>query len=217
MVTERPWAGNQNFDGTSFQKQTLKTLESELDLEWGRQARRLAKFFAGELGMTKANYIGSLPEFETQPEIFKGRLNTPVIVEMRIPIKRQCELTGIIYHFIEELNKKDRSNNEKGYSTLNPPYTMWCDEGMRSMNREARDVRANLADDERGGTEYDGVALYIAKPRILEKRYLDLPGTAVGSLGTAYLCLRKRQPRLSFSLLGNAHPRFGSLICGRQK
>lgn len=85
------------------------------------------------------------------------------------------------------------------------------------MNRKVQDVREELALDERGGTEFDGVAFYIAKPSVLQTRFLDLPGTSVGLNYAACLDLWDVRPGLRYVFVGFAGPRFGSLVCGRQK
>lgn len=87
------------------------------------------------------------------------------------------------------------------------------------MNRKVQDVRRELAADERGGTEFDGIAQYIVKPEVLETRFrgLGLPGTAVKYGGTVCLHLYFGLPRLVPADLGSADPRLGFLVYGRQK
>ena len=151
-----------------------------------------------------------------QPENFRGRFNSPVAVFGQIPIKDQCERAGIDYS-LGGLNVCDWPEDPKGYKTPNSLYLSWTDEGARFMNRKVEDVRKELAPDERGGTEFDGIALYIVNPRVLKTRSLDLPGTAVGAGRAPSLGLWNGQPKLRFYFVGGALPRFGSLVCGRQK
>ena len=211
-----------------LERQTVETpepkLETErvypeisLEAEWQRQGQRYIELgFHTELKIIESEYLASLPKFTPQPESFKERLDTPVMVETRVPIKRQYELAGIAYH-LEGSDKSDWAKDPKKYKTPDSPYTVWLDEGARDMNRKVEDVRKKLAGDERGGTEFDAIALYIAKPNILEKRFLDLPGTTVGSGDAACLYLWLGGPRLGCRFVGGAYPRFGSLVCGRQK
>lgn len=151
-----------------------------------------------------------------QSEGFRGRLNTPVVVFGQIPAQDQCKLAGIDY-FLDGLNVRDWPDDPQQYRTPKTAYIMWADEGARFMNRKVQDVRQELAVDERGGTEFDGIALYVAKPKVLQTRFLDLPGTAVGSGSAAPLILWADRPRLNDRFVGLADPRFGSVVCGRKK
>ncbi|MBI4096596.1 MAG: hypothetical protein HY425_02655 [Candidatus Levybacteria bacterium] len=198
--------------------------EKKLEIEWRRRANRFIELgFHKELivngnkvELTVQEYLRSLPKFEPQPKEFKGRLDTPLLVETRVPIERQAQLAGINY-LLKELDKKDWPEDQKQYKTPDVPYSTWTDEGARFMNRKIMDVRQELAPDERGGTEWDAVALYIANPNILKKRFLDLPGTAVGSAHAGYLALWGDAPRLGCRWAGDAYPKYDSLVCGRKK
>lgn len=205
-------------ESKSPQAETIKVYpEISLEEEWQRQAQGLIKLgFYSELGLTEEKYLESLPKFTPQPESFKGRLNTPVLVETRISPKRQSKLAGIQY-VLDGLNVKNWDKDPKKYKTPDSPYTVWMDEGARNMNRKVQDVRRNLVSDERGGTELDGIALYIAKPNILQTRFLDLPGTSVRSVYAPSLDLWDGKPRLGYDFVAGADPEFGSLVCGRQK
>lgn len=200
-----------------FPENGNKTEKTTLETEWKRQANRLIELgFHNELHLTEQAYLASLPKFEFQPKSFEGRLDTPLLVETRIPIERQAELAGIDY-LLEGSERGDWPEDPQNYQTPKLPYTTWTDEGARFMNRKVADVRRELAPDERGGTEFDGVALYIAKPDVLKKRFLDLPGTAVGSGFAACLRVWGGRPGLDYDLVGSALPGFGSLVCGRKK
>jgi len=184
--------------------------------EWERQASRFTELgFHNELKLTKEEYLASLPKFESQPKEYKGTLDTPLLVETRVPIQRQAKLAGIDY-LLTGLDKKDWPDDPKQYKTPDVPYTTWTDEGARFMNRRVQDVRQELASFERGGTEFDGVASYIVKPQILEERFLDLPGTAVGSAFAAYLNRWHGQAELLHRSIAYAVPGFGSLVCRRK-
>lgn len=209
---------------TPVEKQVVKPAETiriypeiPLEAEWNRQAQNLAGLFAKELGFkTPEEYVATLPKFESQPENWKGRLDTPVLVETRISTERQCELAGINYAS-DGLRKADWNKELKGYKTPDAPYATWLDDGRNHMNIKPRDVRKNLRADELGGTELDGIALYISDPKILKHHYLDLPGTAVESDYAAYLDLWLGRPRLCCRLVVSTDPGFGSVVRGRQK
>jgi len=191
--------------------------EISLEDEWNRQTQNLARIFAKELKFeTTEAYMATLPKFEPQPENWKGRLATPVIVETRINPSRQCELAGIRYA-LDGISKTNWNKNLKNYTTPKAPYAAWLEDGRNNLNKKPEDVRKNLKDDEIAGTEFDGIALYIANPKILEHHFLDLPGTAVESVHAAYLILWHGGPMLSYFFVDRANPEFGSVVRGRQK
>lgn len=194
----------------------LPSAELDLDAKWSRQTQRFLELgFHNELKLSKREYLDSLPKFRTQPEQFLGRFDIPVIVETRIPVKRQCELVGIKY-FLDGLEVVDWADDPKGYRTSDKPYVAWLQDGEKNLNKAVQAVRKKLVEDERGGTEFDGVALYTAHPQVLEHHFLDLPGTMAGSFSTPFLHLWHSLPRLSCSCPDQALPLFGSVTCGRE-
>lgn len=158
-----------------------ETKQIDLDLEWQRQAQKLIDLgFHTELGLSRDEYLSSLPKFEPQPETFPSRFDIPVLVEKRIAPQRQAELAGLDY-WLKDLDVSDWKDDPKGYKTPNAPYTTWMQDGRKNLNKKVSEVRKALASDERGATEHDGIALFIAHPEILEDHYIDLPGTSVGA------------------------------------
>lgn len=223
--TARQLGAPESFSGEApVEKQAIETLEAvkiypeiSLEAEWNRQAQNLAKLFAKELKFnTPGEYVATLPEFEPQPENWKGRLDTSVLVETRISLKRQCELVGINY-VSDGLRKTDWNKKLKGYTTPQAPYAAWLEDGGNNLNKKPENVKENLKTDELGGTELEGIALYISNPKILEHHYLDLPGTTDGSGYSACLRLWGGRPKLHCRWTDNAPPRFGSVVRGRQK
>lgn len=205
-------------NGTASQAEAIKVYpEISLEEEWQRQAEKLARLFAQELGFkTLDEYMVTLPKFEPQPKEYRGRLDTPVIVETRISPARQCQLAGIRY-FLDGLDKNDWNGDPGRYRSPEAPYATWLEDGRNNLGEKPEDVRKKLKDDERCGTELDGIALCISNPKILEHHFLDLPGTSVGSDHAAYLPLWFGRLRLNCRFVDDADPRFGSVVCGRQK
>lgn len=186
-----------------------------LDLECRRQARRYVELgFPRELGLSGEDYLASLPRFEPPPESFRGRFDIPVLVETRIAPKRQAGLAGLAY-YLGGLNVCDWEADPKGYKTPETPYTTWMQDGKKNLKRSVSDVRSTLKIDERGATEYDGVALWIAKPSVLNDHSVDLPGTSFGSNDAPYLHQWLGESRVNCHHVGNAYSRFGSASCGR--
>lgn len=170
------------------------------------------------IGMSKGKFKDLLMKLVApQPESFRGRFAPPVIVFGQIPPEDQCRLVGINY-FPRGRNALDWTEDPQQYRTPKSTYLTWTDEGARFMNRKVEDVRQELLPDERGGTEFDGIGLCIIKPKVLEARFLNLPGTAFGSGSDASLELWYGVPELHYyGWIGHARPTFGSLVCGRQK
>jgi len=198
----------------SSARESLPTTELDIENERQRQANELARFFAEELRMTREEYIASLPQFTSQPEAFKCRFNIPVIVETRVSPKRQCELAGI-NPLLDTLECQDWSSDPKDYRTPDTPYVTWMNDGRPNLNTPVMTVREILEDDERGGTIFDGIALYIVHPKILKDHFLDLPGTQFGLDKAPYLFDRDGQPRLYYRKVDGADSSYGSVVCGR--
>ncbi len=191
------------------------SLEAEIERQVGRYVE-LGFHNHPAIKMSKGHFKDSLMELVVpQPEGFKGRLDTPAIAFGQVPIEDQCRLAGIDY-FLTGLKVQDWPDDPQKYRTPQTTYLAWMDEGARFMNRKVQDVRQELAVDERGGTQFDVVVLYIAKPQVLQTRFLDLPGTAVEPGSVPYLFLWRERPYLNRHFVVNARPGFGSLVCGRK-
>lgn len=192
-----------------------KQQEGDTKAEWKRQAQNLARLFAEELGLTSEGYIAGLPEFGPQPENFRDRFDIPVIVETRIPLPKMLELVGITCYFNSEEIKVWPKGN---FVTPEQPYIVWLNDGSTYLGRSVKEVRKGLAPDERGGTVFDGIALYLQKPEILEHYSLDFPGSQVGSGDAPYLNLWSGgRPGLSWGSgwVDLAIPNVGPVSCGR--
>lgn len=187
----------------------------DLDLEWRRQSGRYVELgFHVELGLSVEDYLASLPRFEPQPESFRGCFDIPVLVEIRIAPSRQAKMAGLLY-FLEGITVRDWDNDPKGYKTPDVPYTTWMQDGGKNLGKSMEDVRQELKPDERGATEYDGIALYITNTRVLNEHDIDLPGTSVGSDGAPYLYQWYGIFKVDCHLVDRADSGFGSASCGR--
>ncbi len=190
-------------------------VELNLEAEWSRQIRKFIAFgFHQELGLPEQGYLDSLPKFEPQPGNFRGRFDIPVLVETRISVKRQCELAGVDY-FLGDLSHGDWPKDPEGYKTPDSPYITWMQDGAKNVKKSVERVRKELAQDERGGTDFDGIAFYIIHPEVLGNHFIDLPGTLVESGHAPSLGLWVGRPKLYYYWVVYAHPGFGSLSCGR--
>lgn len=190
-------------------------LQLNLNREWERQASRLADLFASELGQSRDEYVEGLPRFSPQPEGYKGRFDTPVIVQTstsKLTLARMLEIAGIV-NYLKLENVQDW--REDKFRTPNAPYITWLHDGSRNLNRSVKGVRAKLADDERGGTVFDGIALLQQDPQILKRRYLDLPGSQYGFDCAPRLGLWDGRPGLRCRFVDRAGDGWGSVVAGR--
>lgn len=145
---------------------SLKAIEAEIERLAGRY-QELGFPKNKKISMANGVFKDSLMKLvNSQPENFRGRFDTPIIGFGQIPIQDQCKLVGIDY-LMNGLSVRDWPSDPQSYKTPNGFYMTWTDEGARSMNRKVEDVRKELTDDSRGGTEFDSVGLYVAKPQVL--------------------------------------------------
>lgn len=191
--------------------------ELNLVIEWQNQVNRYIRLgYHRELGMTAEEYRDSLPKFKSQPEAYKGRLDTPLLVETRIGIDRQFEL-AVFVNWLKQagLDAQNWPQDPKGYTTPEAPYTTWANDPAENRNRKVEDVRKSLQEDERGGTRFDCLAFYLANPAKLIEVYIDLPGDSVGSGSAPGLYSYRGQPAVYWHWVTYAGPQWGSLVCGR--
>lgn len=194
-----------------------KTPELDIETEWSKQAALLAELFASELDMSRDEYTESLPRFYPQPEAYKGKLDSPLIVPVHpeLGIDRTVRIAGITPYYDAD-GTKDWKDRRHGFTTPQVSYTTWVDDGSRSLGMSVDAVRKNLAIDERGGTVFDGLALYLKNPDILKQYYLDLPGSQTGSDDAPDLRLWYGKPLLDVYWTDGAFPDFGSVRAGRE-
>lgn len=213
MVRERLDAAAGDSRNQGPERQAANIIE--LDLECERQAERYLELgFHIKLGLSREDYLASLPRFKPQPEIFRGRFDVPVLVETRIAPSRQAKLAGLAY-YLGGLNVRDWESDPSGYKTPVSPYTTWMQDGNKKFGKSVGNVRQTLEGDERGATVYDGVALWIKDPTVLDNHGITLPGTSVESALVPYLDRWRGKSEVYYGLVGLARSGFGSASCGR--
>src|SRR3989344_7181890 len=155
----------------------------ELEVEWLKQANVLAELFARILGKSGDEYRDSLPRFVPQPESYRGRLNTQVIVQVpqrRLTLRRMLAAQEVAASRSDIKGLRHWHKDPQVFRTPDTPYTTYLDDGSRNLNRTLREVRASLKSDERGGTPFDGLALLVQNPDILRRHNLALSGFQLG-------------------------------------
>lgn len=133
---------------------------------WLTQAKRLVSLgFHTELGMTEDEYKASMPAFQPQLPEFKGRFETPLLIDPRVSIARQLDLLGINTNLTpSELTKLSLA--EKQYEG-NAPYQIWVHFGKGDASKGLRDLK-EFEDDEQPLTVTQGLALFREKPQIIK-------------------------------------------------
>ncbi len=185
--------------------------------EWERQAYNLANRFAAELGQSRDQYMAGLPKFTDQPEAYKGRFDAELLVQVptqKLTLARILEIAGVT-NYLDLGKVKNWDKDPQKFKTPENIYIAWLHDGSRNKKRSVRDVRASLLADERGGTVYEGLALFIQNPDILKDHYLDLPGSQFGSDYAPSLNDWHGEPKLHASHVDNAYSHWGSVVVGR--
>lgn len=191
--------------------------------EWQKQSQTLASRFAEKLGFsTKEEYIDTLPKIGPRPREFKGILGipaVPVIVETRIDLPEMLD-TFRIGTFFDPREIEDW--REGGYETPRKPYAAWL---TYIPNKSVIEVRANLPEGQRGGIPFDGIALFLTKPHVLNNYSLHFPGSQVGPEYSAFLSAlpnpewnrSPNHPSLHRGSIDRGSPKFACLIAVASK
>lgn len=190
-----------------------------MESEWLKQADLLAYLFARELGQSREQYQDFLPKLFPQPDSYRARFTTPLLVQPpigRLTIVRMLEVAEIVNYLPDLNNLKDWQKDPQNFRTPNIAYAVWLHDGSRNLKRSPKDIRGSLASDERGGTYLEGVTLVIQYPDISRKHYLDLPGSQYGSGNVPCLDRWLGQIGLSDSWDDGASFFYGSVVAGRQ-
>jgi hypothetical protein len=198
-----------------------------LELELKQQAKRYMELgFHRELGLTEQEYLESLPKFFTQPESYKGRFDTPLLVETRIPAARLADLSSFEdpnYYAPGGwyLDLLDWEGDPKKFRIPNKPYTTWLNNSEMNLKESVDMIRANLKEDERMATIFDGIALYTSQPGILETRNIIFGGSVFksGFESGSVPWLRNWYDRPGLDSLDaneKLQPGYGNVTCGRK-
>lgn len=213
--------------------ETSSLPELDLDTEWNTQAAKLAELFARVLGMSKDEYRESLPRFFPQPKAYKGRFDTPLIVPVHpeLGIEKTAHIAGIKTDY-NNYKIGDWGYGQEKFTTPQMPYTTWVDDGQKSLGKSFQDIRRMLAPSvARGGNIYDGIALYLKNPAILNDYTLFLPGSYIDTTdrdvpypisqvdidsNVPYLANFMSKTRLTYTGTYYEHRYIGSLVAGRE-
>lgn len=192
-----------------------------LELELKRQAKRYVELgYHKELGLTEQEYLESLPKFFTQPERYKGRFDTPLLVETRIPATRLADLSELgdpSFSGVRDLDLSDWEGDPQRFRTPNKPYTTWLNNSELNVKKSIDMIRSNLKEDERMTTIFDGIALYTSQPEILETFDLIMGGSVFESGSVPWLGNWYNLPVLeSVDASSEQGFGYGGFVCGRK-
>lgn len=200
--------------------------ELNLDQEWLRQAQILADLFAEELDMSKEEYVYNLPPFpEKRPEFRDtSNLDIPLIVQPPqpdLPIERLLDIIGILHWNPIRGHIQDWKGDRARFRTPQRPYATWCADPytLALPGSSVRQVRSRLLSYERAGG-YEGIALCVSDPSILNGVFLNLPGLQVDSANYAPYLARMldphhNKPGLDYEDVSVKRPVYSSIIAGR--
>jgi hypothetical protein len=218
--------------GYSFVAPRNLKSQKDVETEW----RRLASIFVtldfhSTLDLDVASYLASLPKAPTQPKVYRGRFDIPLLVETRIPWQRQAELAGISLSVFSQ-TAPYRPFDQRS-ALPEQPYGVWSAAwGQRFPDAiSPGDARADLKVDEVGGNLNELIAMQIAHPEFNSTgRFFDaigyvMPAVDLGLDGSPELNEVERTPgmcqwRGSPEIGANLHPvafsMFRPLVRGAQ-
>lgn len=160
-------------DITEESSEILTSKEEEL---WSLQIEKLINLgFHAELGMTDDEYKATMPAFQPQPPRFKGRFDIPLLVDPRVSLQRQLELSKIVNYDINEADLTRLSLAESNKPHIpKDPYQLWIRAILESLDlarrlgkfKPLRSIK-EFTYDERGLTAIEGLALLREQPNLL--------------------------------------------------
>lgn len=139
------------------------------------QVNSLVKFgFHKLLGISLDEYKESIPEISIQPKEYNNHFDIPLVVDPRVPISEQLEISGI----------KARTNIENIINVTevpNKPYTIWTHDARRYRHLTVEEACRKFSNDEVGSPLIEVIALYMQYPRIFKDFGIDAAGSRVDS------------------------------------
>jgi hypothetical protein len=150
----------------------------ELDPEWERQVAAYVEIgIPHALGLTRDEYISSIPRLVPPPAEYVGRFDVPILVETRLSWRRIADLAGI-ETTIADRGFKFTARDERSQGPAEP-YSGWFNQwGRRFVNPIAPlDAFKELGDDEIGASVHDLIAMEIAHRQLSSNaRYFEAIG-----------------------------------------
>lgn len=151
--------------------------------EHKRQSLILANCFAKKLGMTKEEYIASLPQFPARPKTYTDLgLTLPLIVETRLPWRVAAEISRIGIEWISK--DDDKIKDWDSYNMPVAPFSAWVQDGTKFSSMRPKEVREKLSLPEyreyRCGRLFDAISFVNIYPKMASKLHWDIIGNIVG-------------------------------------
>ncbi|MFE0922682.1 hypothetical protein ACFW24_33610 [Streptomyces nigra] len=169
--------------------------------------------YPARLGTTPARYLAGLPRVPRQPAAYADRFALPLVVETRVPWQEQARLLGV---------RLSSQSQRFSFSALDPsacpdgPYVGWFNAWHARFPEPVSsiDARAQLADDERGATPIELLAMNAALPDLVRtSRFYEAIGFVMTEPTTSHItnrtagrCLSLYRWRGAPELGANQHP-----------
>lgn len=155
-----------------------------------------------------ADFLATIPEISGALKADNDRFPELVLVDMRLPISKICELLGIEF-----------LGNDDSYADFDPKtaktdkiYWIRAQDGRKNKGKTVRACRWSFTEDEVGLSVYEGLALFVQNLKGLKGRAIDLPGSGLRGLrgNAAYLNWFHERPRLYWYRDGDENAPYGS-------
>lgn len=145
---------------------------------WKGQIERLLRLgFHAELGITEKQYVEGIPDFQAQPDRFRGRSNLPLLVDPRVSLIRQLQLHSLLTDLTQAQLTQLSLDMLKQNEGVNTPYQIWV--GYQYVYKHLK----QLAWDEQPLNVIEGLALLRERPNMF--RELGTFGLELANLLTA--------------------------------
>jgi hypothetical protein len=179
----------------------LESLSQELE--------RQAEIYTRNLGIAKDDVMNLV---DLKPSSIPRHLNRPIVV-LGTSVQFQYQL-----HFakIDCAVNFTRAETDNRAIVHQRPHLVWMNDGTENVGQSVNDVYANLKNNERPATIYDGVALAIVYPdfrSLLREHGLNFPGTTIG-VDVPSISLNLGRPCFSLRFNGKKDQNSGTATCG---
>lgn len=196
--------------------------EISLEEEFERQRQIVIERVIKPLNMNEASSLSQLPSsFPERLISYDGlSLSVPLIPPKfkGVPWINIVDASGLVVsqYLRERIEDLKEWEDPRKIVLPDKPYATWVQDGSRYVYRKPIDVRQDLQEDERGGNQWDGLALALFRPDMVKNMFWDLIGASVGSDGVPCLDWLGGGPGFDYYFSDAAGPGDRALVCGSQ-
>lgn len=189
------------------------------EVAWRMQSGKNANRYAEKLGATLEEYEKELGKLLKENFIHKAQsikdTSTLLVVETRIAVPEMLEMARIGTFFDPREQKVEDWLVEESFETPRKPYVAQI---TYVPNKPVIDIRIDSIKQEskRGGTIFDGLALYHKDPRILSNYFLQFPGSQVGPDNVPFLFVfSDNNPMLSYGNVESTSTKYACVVASK--